>query len=155
MKKCFVCRDAFRSELPLLQGDDPRGAYGLIASLNGDFGQNGSRVSAIIDEKNYAADTRQFTESLDALFHFLKTSYDKGLLANAQAMCSICARYADEQGLYENGQKIVGFETHTDDYQYYIKCVPKKKVNSSYFVIHCYDRKKLLEAGMIYDKEGV
>jgi hypothetical protein len=72
---------------------------------------------------------------------------------NANTMCNLCAAYGEEQNFIENGHKIIGFETHTDDYQFYIKCVPAQKINNSSFYIHCYERKKLLAAGMIAYEE--
>lgn len=156
MKKCFACRDAFQSELPLLLGEDNNGNYGLVASVNGSFEQTGGKMLAIIDTKSPAATTRHFKDTLGDLMHYLKTDYANALLTSAEKMCILCDAYADEQDLFENGQKIIGFETHTDTYQFYIKCVPnRKKIEKSRFSIHCYDRKSLLAAGMIADEESV
>lgn len=156
MKKCFACRDAFQSELPLLLGEDTNGNYGLVASVNGSFEQAGGKMMAIIDTKSPAATTRHFRDTLNDLLHYLKTDYANGLLVNAKNMCDLCAAYADEQDFSEKGRKIIGFETHTDTYQFYIKCAPnQQKIEKSRFSIHCYDRKSLLAAGMITDEESV
>lgn len=152
-RRVFMCRNTLPHETPLVLGTDSPEKYGLIATLEGSFDRNGRQTSAILTKKSMAANNPMFVSEVKELVHYLRTDYANGLLFSSAEMEKVCSACGEGFTLKEKNKKVYGFETHTDDHYYFIKCIPARE-NSS-FRINCYDRRTLIEAGLEKDDGGI
>lgn len=154
MQKCFYIRNAHENEEALLFGDESLRTC-KVATIKGEFDRDGQRIPSIIKRHTGTATTAGFMNSLRDLFHFLQTDYMNGMLENAEAMADFC-KSCDGVHYFEKDEKQYhGFETHTEDYFFYISCQIGQPVEETKFTIQCYDRNALIAKGIKEPNEEV
>lgn len=154
MQKCYYVRNAHEDETALLFGDNSLITC-KIATIKGEFNKNGDRVPGVIKRYSGIATTADFMNELKDLFHFLQTDYMNGMMANAEAMAAFCKACDDAYMFTKDDFNYHGFETHTDNYFFYISCHIGEPVESTRFTIQCYDRKALISKGIKENNEEV
>lgn len=152
-ERCFMVRNVRPDEIDLVLGENvPRGS--LIAVLNGEFEKNGRQLTSVLTRKSVIArDDPDFLPELKDLVHYLRTDYANGLLFGAAEMDKVCAMCGDPFTLKGKGRSAYGFETHSEKYCYFLKCMPKTDTGT--FTITCYDRQELIAAGLATDDGGI
>lgn len=154
MTKSFYIRNAHEDEESLLFGDAGL-ETSLIATIQGEFDYNGKRVPCVIQRHSGVATTANFMNELNDLFHFLQTDYMNGMLVNAQAMVDFCNACDGVADFTRNGKTYHGFETHTEDFYFYLCCKVAKQVDRTKFTIRCYSRKALIAKGIKNDDREI
>lgn len=152
-ERYFMVRNVHPHEIDLVLGKNVP-ENGLIAVLNGEFEKSGRQLSSVLTRKSVIArDDPDFLPELKALVHYLRTDYGNGLLAGAAEMSKVCARCGEPFSLKRKACSAYGFETHSEKYSYFLKCMPDS--NTGVFVINCYDREALIDAGLAADDGGI
>ena len=150
----FYLRNTHENERELLFALDDVQASCEIATANGSFDKNKKEPTIILTNHNGKATLMEFRSDLGNLLHYLKTNYANGLLTSESAMREFCKRTEDIPPVIHNGVPVYGFETHSEQYIYFIGCTPRKGGESTFF-IRCYDRQKLIELGYIENNQEV
>lgn len=145
----FMVRDARKNEEHLLLTDYKDDQICCEKSALGTFSPEVTMIHDLTDNKN-----PEMRSELEELLRQLKC-YGKPLLKSGEAMAEFCRKCFPVAPLRADNCDAYGFVSHSEKYVYYILCCVEENVNESHFYIRCYNRKSLIDAGILQDDEVI
>lgn len=131
---------AKESEYALMfsQSEKEDHANGCIGHLRGDFGTDGNEFHTTWwPHQNDVLNTHEFKSDIDRVVNWLREGFAP--LKDRNTM----RRFCELRGRVLNAEEAIlppcGFSIHTKNYQYMLRCIPRK--GDYNFYLYCYDKK--------------
>lgn len=149
----FIFRDIHPHEEPLALSNCATVPESLIAAVVQRFSDDTLvKLSPTIVYRSALARKYRWSSVMHEVIKQLQDEKGNKILHSAECMRKYCKELPYAQPIQCNGIDVYCFETHTDDYFFFIALRPDEMTENCQCVIRCYDRSALIAAG--YEKNN-